>query len=69
MEIPYTGQNMNDLLKIFIKEATGNEDIHKSTHNPYIYDTLIKSKKEKNPPRYFSKSRYNRSKFISRRYF
>jgi len=47
MDIPYTGQTMNDLLKIFIKEATGNEDIHKSTHNPHVYDTLIKAKKKR----------------------
>ena len=41
MKIEYSGQSIGALLKRMIQEATGNEILPKSTHNPYVFQTLI----------------------------
>jgi hypothetical protein len=47
MKIEYSGQSIGTLLKRMIQEATGNEILPKSTHNPYVFQTLINAKKDR----------------------
>jgi len=47
MNKEYSGQTLGSLLKIIVQEATGNETLPKSTHNPYVFDTLINAKKNR----------------------
>ena len=47
MKIDYEGQTLGTLLKQIIEEATGNEILPKSTHNPYVFQTLFDAKKNR----------------------
>jgi hypothetical protein len=45
MNIEYQGQGIGTLLLECVKQATGNERLPKSTHNPYVFNTLLDAKK------------------------
>jgi hypothetical protein len=47
MEVKYTGQGITTLLSNIYKEAIGNDKLPKSTHNPYVFDTLLKARKSR----------------------
>ena len=47
MKIEYSGQTISTLVKTMTKEATGNEILPKSTHNPYVFKTLVDAKKDR----------------------
>jgi hypothetical protein len=47
MNKEYSGQTLGSLLTIIVEEATGNETLPKSTHNPYVFNTLIDAKKNR----------------------
>ena len=45
MKIEYNGQGVGTLLLEMVKQATGDERIPKSTHNQYVYKTLLDARK------------------------
>ena len=47
MNIEYQGQGVGTLLLECVKQATGNDRLPKSTHNPYVFETLLKAKKDR----------------------
>jgi hypothetical protein len=47
MSIEYQGQGVGTLLLECVKQATGNERLPKSTHNPYVFETLLKANKDR----------------------
>lgn len=47
MEVKYTGQGITTLLETIYKEAIGNDKLPKSTHNPYVFDSLLKARKSR----------------------
>jgi len=47
MNIEYKGQGVGTLLMECVKQATGNERLSKSTHNPYVLKTLVDAKKDR----------------------
>ena len=47
MNIEYTGQGVGTILLECIKQATGNDKLPKSTHNPYVFKTLLDAKKDR----------------------
>lgn len=47
MNIEYQGQGVGTLMLECVKQATGNDRLPKSTHNPYVFNTLMKAKKDR----------------------
>ena len=47
MKIEYNGQGVGNLLLEMVKQATGVGRIPKSTHNQYVYKTLIDARKDR----------------------
>ncbi len=47
MKIEYMGQGVGTLLLEMVKQATGDERIPKSTHNQYVYKTLLDARKDR----------------------
>jgi hypothetical protein len=47
MDIKYTGQGITTLLENIYKEAIGNNKLPKSTHNPYVFETLLTARKSR----------------------
>ena len=47
MKIEYNGQGVGTLLLEMVKQATGDERIPKSTHNQYVYKTLLDARKDR----------------------
>lgn len=47
MNIEYQGQGVGTLLLECVKQATGNERLPKSTHNLYVFNTLLDAKKDR----------------------
>ena len=45
MKVKYTGQGITTLLETIYKEAIGNDKLPKSTHNPYVFDSLLTARK------------------------
>lgn len=57
MKIEYTGQGVGTLLLECVKRATGNEKLPKSTHNPYVFNTLTQAKKDRVHYGYFGEKK------------
>ena len=47
MKIEYTGQSLCGIFKIILKDVIGNEELPKSTHNNYVFNTLKDAKKNR----------------------
>ena len=47
MKIEYTGQSLGGIFKIILKDVIGNEELPKSTHNNYVFNTLKDAKKNR----------------------
>jgi hypothetical protein len=47
MKIEYNGQGVGTLLLEMVKQATGDERVPKSTHNQYVYKTLLDARKDR----------------------
>jgi hypothetical protein len=47
MKIEYNGQGVGTLLLEMVKQATGDERTPKSTHNQYVYKTLLDARKNR----------------------
>ena len=57
MKIEYTGQGVGTLLLECVKQATGNERLPRSTHNPYVFNTLVDAKKDRVHYGYFGEKK------------
>jgi adenylate kinase family enzyme len=47
MNLEYKGQGVGTIILECVKQATGNERLPKSTHNPYVFKTLLDAKKDR----------------------
>ena len=59
MKIEYKGQGVGTLLLDMVKQATGDERIPKSTHNQYVYKTLLDARKDRARIGWTTNDQYN----------
>jgi hypothetical protein len=60
MKIEYKGQGVGTLLLEMVKQATGDERIPKSTHNQYVYKTLLDARKDRARIGWTTNDQYNK---------
>ena len=60
MKIEYNGQGVGTLLIEMVKQATGDERIPKSTHNQYVYKTLLDARKDRARIGWTTNTQYNK---------
>jgi hypothetical protein len=60
MKIEYNGQGVGTLLLEMVKQATGDERIPKSTHNQYVYKTLLDARKDRARIGWTTNTQYNK---------